>query len=53
MEDTRRQETKSQMSWQASGLLAPSAGQLLVDGTDLAGRRPHVLTKAGVCHVPN
>ena len=36
----------------ACGLLAPSAGQLLVDGTDLAGRRPHVLTNAGVCHVP-
>ena len=36
----------------ASGLLPPSSGQLLVDGHDLAGRRPHVLTKAGVCHVP-
>jgi len=36
----------------ASGLLPPSAGQLLVDGQDLAGRRPHTLTRAGVCHVP-
>jgi branched-chain amino acid transport system ATP-binding protein len=36
----------------ASGLLPPSAGQLLVDGRDLAGRRPHALTRAGVCHVP-
>ena len=36
----------------ASGLLPPSAGQLLVDGRDLAGSRPHVLTRAGVCHVP-
>ena len=36
----------------ASGLLAPTSGQLLVDGKNLAGRRPHTLTKAGVCHVP-
>ena len=36
----------------ACGLLPPSAGELLVDGSDLAGRRPHELTKAGVCHVP-
>jgi branched-chain amino acid transport system ATP-binding protein len=36
----------------ASGLLPPTTGQLLVDGRDLAGRRPHVLTRAGVCHVP-
>jgi branched-chain amino acid transport system ATP-binding protein len=36
----------------ASGLLAPSSGTLLVDGQDLTGRRPHVLTHAGVCHVP-
>ena len=36
----------------ACGLLPPTSGQLLVDGRDLAGRRPHELTKAGVCHVP-
>lgn len=36
----------------ASGLLAPSSGELLVDGADLTGRRPHTLTGAGVCHVP-
>jgi branched-chain amino acid transport system ATP-binding protein len=36
----------------ASGLLAPSSGQVLVDGTDLAGRKPHEFSRAGVCHVP-
>ena len=36
----------------ACGLLPPSSGRLLVDGQDLTGRRPHVLTSAGVCHVP-
>ncbi|MFN2536649.1 MAG: ABC transporter ATP-binding protein [Mycobacteriales bacterium] len=36
----------------ASGLLAPTSGRLVVDGQDLTRKRPHVLTRAGVCHVP-
>ena len=36
----------------ASGLLRPSAGQMLIDGTDVTGWAPHRLARAGVCHVP-
>src|SRR5438309_9301916 len=36
----------------ASGLLRPSAGQILVDGVDATGWAPHRLSEAGVCHVP-
>jgi branched-chain amino acid transport system ATP-binding protein len=36
----------------ASGLLAPTSGQVVVDGRDITGKRPHSLTAAGVCHVP-
>jgi branched-chain amino acid transport system ATP-binding protein len=36
----------------ASGLLRPSAGRLLLDGTDVTGWPPHRLARAGVCHVP-
>jgi branched-chain amino acid transport system ATP-binding protein len=36
----------------ASGLLRPSAGRLLLDGTDVTGWPPHRLAQAGVCHVP-
>jgi branched-chain amino acid transport system ATP-binding protein len=36
----------------ASGLLAPSAGTLEIDGEDVTGRRPHELAARGVCHVP-
>jgi branched-chain amino acid transport system ATP-binding protein len=36
----------------ASGLLAPAAGRVLVDGVDVTGAAPHELVDAGVCHVP-
>jgi branched-chain amino acid transport system ATP-binding protein len=36
----------------ASGLLRPRSGQVLVDGRDVTGQPPHVLTRSGVCHVP-
>jgi branched-chain amino acid transport system ATP-binding protein len=36
----------------ASGLLAPSSGQILVDGEDVTGLRPHGMAKRGVVHVP-
>jgi branched-chain amino acid transport system ATP-binding protein len=36
----------------ASGLLRPSAGQILVDGVDATGWPPHRLSERGVCHVP-
>ncbi len=36
----------------ASGLLAPSAGTLYLDGEDVTGQQPHQLARRGVCHVP-
>jgi branched-chain amino acid transport system ATP-binding protein len=36
----------------ASGLLRPSAGQLLLDGADMTLASPHELAALGICHVP-
>ncbi|MDQ1506534.1 MAG: branched-chain amino acid transport system ATP-binding protein [Actinomycetota bacterium] len=36
----------------ASGLLKPTSGRVVVDGTELTGRRPFRFAGAGVCHVP-
>jgi branched-chain amino acid transport system ATP-binding protein len=36
----------------ASGLLRPSSGRMLLDGTPLTGRGVDRLSRAGVCHVP-
>jgi branched-chain amino acid transport system ATP-binding protein len=36
----------------ASGLIRPSSGRIVVGGEDLTGRRPHVLQRAGICHIP-
>lgn len=36
----------------ASGLVAPSAGSVLVDATDLTGSAPHRFVRAGVAHAP-
>ncbi len=36
----------------ASGLLAPTAGQLRVDGDDLTGRPAWAIARAGVLHAP-
>ncbi len=36
----------------ASGLLAPSSGQVLLDGENVTGARPHELQRRGVCHIP-
>jgi branched-chain amino acid transport system ATP-binding protein len=36
----------------ASGLLKPSAGQLILDGVDLTGKPPEKLASRGICHVP-
>jgi branched-chain amino acid transport system ATP-binding protein len=36
----------------ASGLLHPSAGQLLIDGVDVSAAAPSALVRRGVCHVP-
>jgi branched-chain amino acid transport system ATP-binding protein len=34
------------------GSVKPSHGQIKLDGTDLAGRRPEEVTRSGVAHVP-
>lgn len=36
----------------ASGLIPISAGQLIVDGVEVTGRKPHDFVAHGVCHVP-
>jgi branched-chain amino acid transport system ATP-binding protein len=36
----------------ASGLLRPRRGRILLDDRDLTSARPHELTAAGLCHVP-
>jgi branched-chain amino acid transport system ATP-binding protein len=36
----------------ASGLLKPTAGQILIDGVDVTGQAPHKLVRKGVCNVP-
>jgi branched-chain amino acid transport system ATP-binding protein len=35
-----------------SGLLRPSSGRVLLDGTDVTGDSPYELARAGICHVP-
>jgi branched-chain amino acid transport system ATP-binding protein len=35
-----------------SGLLHPSRGQILFDGQDIAGRRPDLVLRHGIAHVP-
>jgi branched-chain amino acid transport system ATP-binding protein len=36
----------------ASGLLRPTAGQILIDGVDVTGQKHFQLAKQGICHVP-
>ena len=36
----------------ASGLVRPTAGRVLVDGTDLTGKPTHRFARAGVAHAP-
>jgi branched-chain amino acid transport system ATP-binding protein len=36
----------------ASGLLAPTRGQVSIDGVDVTGAAPHALVRRGLCHVP-
>jgi len=36
----------------ASGLLGPAAGQVFLEGTDVAGEPPYRLAGKGVCHLP-
>ncbi|MFZ4585879.1 MAG: ABC transporter ATP-binding protein [Acidimicrobiia bacterium] len=35
-----------------SGLVAPTDGQLLVDGTDVTGEKPFKITRMGITHAP-
>jgi branched-chain amino acid transport system ATP-binding protein len=43
---------KSTVARVASGLVSPSAGEVLVDGVDLAGQPPHRFARAGIAHAP-
>ena len=43
---------KSTIARVASGLLAPTAGAVLVDGTDLTGAPPFRFARAGIAHAP-
>jgi branched-chain amino acid transport system ATP-binding protein len=43
---------KSTLVMTLMGLVTPSAGSVLLDGRELAGRRPDVVAKAGVALVP-
>ncbi len=36
----------------ASGLLRPTRGELVLDGSVVTGETPHALCRRGVCHVP-
>jgi branched-chain amino acid transport system ATP-binding protein len=36
----------------ASGLLAPSAGEVIFNGKNMTGANAYVMAKAGLCHVP-
>jgi branched-chain amino acid transport system ATP-binding protein len=36
----------------ASGLLKPYSGQIIIDGVDLTGKKPHQLARTGIIHVP-
>ena len=35
-----------------SGLLRPTSGRVLLDGTDVTDASPYELARAGICHVP-
>ena len=35
-----------------SGMIRPRHGRILLDGTDLAGRKPEQMVRAGIAHVP-
>ena len=35
-----------------SGMIKPRRGRVLLDGTDLAGRKPEQMVRAGIVHVP-
>jgi branched-chain amino acid transport system ATP-binding protein len=43
---------KTTLARVASGLLAPTAGSVHVDGADLTGSRPFVFARAGIAHAP-
>ncbi|MBS9477984.1 ABC transporter ATP-binding protein [Ancylobacter radicis] len=43
---------KSTLLRTISGQLAPSAGSIRFDGTEIGGSRPDIILKAGIAHVP-
>jgi branched-chain amino acid transport system ATP-binding protein len=36
----------------ASGIVQPTAGRVILDGTDLTGRKPYAFARRGLCHLP-
>ena len=43
---------KSTVARVASGLVAPSAGRVLVNGVEMTGKAPHEFAEAGIAHAP-
>ena len=43
---------KTTMVRSIMGLVPPTSGQVLLDGTDIAGKPPHLIARAGVAYVP-
>ncbi|MEC3993761.1 ATP-binding cassette domain-containing protein [Actinacidiphila sp. DG2A-62] len=43
---------KSTLAGTLSGLLRPASGQVLLDGRDITGHRPHTRNREGIAHCP-
>jgi branched-chain amino acid transport system ATP-binding protein len=43
---------KSTLLRTASGLLKPNSGRIVLEGTEVTGRRPDQFAQRGVCHLP-
>ena len=43
---------KTTLNRALSGLIRPRSGQIMLDGVDIAGKRPSAIVAAGLIHVP-
>ncbi len=43
---------QTELSEALTGLRSPTAGKVTIDGKDLTGKRPRVITEAGLGHIP-